>query len=298
MLEVEINSDKTDGKLLLIAAASGKRSTVKLCLNSRKFDINARDHFGLSPLLLAAQSLYDDSDILQLLLDMDTVEIGARDYEHKRTALLWAADAGSVKKFTTLLQTGKFDINERDVNGMTPFILAVQQYRSDIVEFLLNAEGVDLYTRDHKHKRTALMWAAYAGQAKVFLTLLRAGKFDINETDAHGLTPFLIAAKKGKADIVRILLDTDGVDLYRRDSKYGRTAMMWAASVMNPAPFFLLLHSGKFDLKEKGLDGLDSTEIAIKRKNSVHVSLLKMDQDQINNWYTITCNNIMRPVTD
>ncbi|UKZ56063.1 hypothetical protein TrVGV298_009889 [Trichoderma virens] len=161
MLEVEINSDKTDGKLLLIAAASGKRSTVKLCLNSRKFDINARDHFGLSPLLLAAQSLYDDSDILQLLLDMDTVEIGARDYEHKRTALLWAADAGSVKKFTTLLQTGKFDINERDVNGMTPFILAVQQYRSDIVEFLLNAEGVDLYTRDHKHKRTALMQIRY-----------------------------------------------------------------------------------------------------------------------------------------
>ncbi|KAL5085680.1 hypothetical protein Trisim1_010028 [Trichoderma cf. simile WF8] len=143
---VDINiRDECGRTLLLLAAFNGSKDMVKIFIDTGKFDINARDHCGLTPLLTAAQYPRSSPGIIQILLDTNDVDVNARDYEHQRTALLWAAYAGYLKSFIALLQTGKFDVNDRDVYGLTPFTLAAQQGNTAIVRYLVNEDAIDTY---------------------------------------------------------------------------------------------------------------------------------------------------------
>ncbi|KAL6693319.1 ankyrin repeat-containing domain protein [Trichoderma pleuroticola] len=128
--------------LLLLAVEGGRKNIVKLCLETGKLDVNARDHSGLTPLLLAAKHPSNMLDTIRLLLNTANVDINVRDYKHQRTALLWAAYAGSLESFTVLLQTGKFDINERDLHGLTPFTLAAQRGNTSILKYLLSLDTI------------------------------------------------------------------------------------------------------------------------------------------------------------
>ncbi|KAL6789740.1 ankyrin repeat-containing domain protein [Trichoderma sp. SZMC 28012] len=143
---VDINiRDECGRTLLLLAIFNGSEDIAKLLIDTGKFDINARDHCGLTPLLTAAQYPRSGPGIIQILLDTNNVDFKARDYEHQRTALLWAAYTGYLKSFVALLQTGKFDINDKDVYGLTPFTLAAQQGNTAIVRYLVNEDAIDTY---------------------------------------------------------------------------------------------------------------------------------------------------------
>ncbi|KAF3067635.1 Ankyrin repeat domain-containing protein 50 [Trichoderma lentiforme] len=198
--------DKHGRDLLSLAVEWGNVDTAKFFLDTGKFDVNTRDHYSLTPLMLRTKN-GKGPEIIQLLLNTGNVDINATDFEYGRTALLWAAYNGYLESFTALLQTGGFDINKRDVCGFTAFTIATNRQNTRIVEFLLNLDKVDLYTRDYKHKRTALMWAAHTGCSEVVALLLNSGKFDIGDVDTNGLDAIEIAAKRGNRETIKLLKD-------------------------------------------------------------------------------------------
>ncbi|CAF3187140.1 unnamed protein product [Rotaria socialis] len=65
------------------------------------------------------------------------------------------------------------------------------------------------------------------GHTSIVLKLLR-NQFNINVKDIHGRTPLMIAAKNGRRDIVKILLDYVGAANIEADIG-GKTALHYAA---------------------------------------------------------------------
>ncbi|CAF1018040.1 unnamed protein product [Rotaria magnacalcarata] len=65
------------------------------------------------------------------------------------------------------------------------------------------------------------------GHTSIVLKLLR-NQFNINVKDIHGRTPLMIAAKNGRSDIVKILLDYIGAANIETDIG-GKTALHYAA---------------------------------------------------------------------
>ncbi|KAL6824588.1 ankyrin repeat-containing domain protein [Trichoderma sp. SZMC 28015] len=155
---VDINiRDERGRSLLSLAVFNGSKDIVKLFIDTGRSDINARDLHGLTPLLTATQLASNRLDIIRVLLDANNIDVNARDYEEQRSALLWAAYAGDLESLKALLQTGKFDINERDGKGFTALTLAAQSGKATVLQYLLNINAVDLHSRDYKHNRTALI---------------------------------------------------------------------------------------------------------------------------------------------
>lgn len=213
--DIDFDLEDTHGrKLLSIAVHRRQMSIVKLCLDTGRFDINANDHSGLTPLMLATEHFSSRitssrsssrSDIFRLLLDTGNIDFDAKDHKYERTALLWAAHAGHLEGLRTLLVMGKFDVNASDLYGFTCFTLAAYKGRKDVVKYLLNTEGVDLYAKDYAVQRTALMWASYADEFEVVELLLESGRFDINVVDSDGRSPIAIASQERNHKTVAIL---------------------------------------------------------------------------------------------
>ena len=139
-------------------------------------------------------------------------------------------------------------MNGQSANGRTALIYAVSGKQDLEVKTLL-ACGADVNHRD-KQGRTALTWAAYDGQSnKIVTDLLNAGAQvglaealilddlpkarailaehgDITIRALSGMTPLMLAAEKGQADIVQTLLER-GADPNAQDDR-GSTALMFA----------------------------------------------------------------------
>ncbi|HEV2601499.1 MAG TPA: ankyrin repeat domain-containing protein [Candidatus Babeliales bacterium] len=167
--------------------------------------------------------------------------------------LLQAMDASdSLPIMKELLAKGA-DINIQNKDGATPLMLAAQQGKLDIVQFLVDASA-NKDAQDKKGK-TALMLAAYSRQLEVVQFLVAAG-VDKDAHDANGETalmyalkelrhlsyPDMIDARNKQLDLIRFLV-TAGVDLAARD-QHGRTAFLYAAGSRDLEAVQLLINAG------------------------------------------------------
>jgi ankyrin repeat protein len=90
--------------------------------------------------------------------------------------------------------------------------------------------------------RPALWLAAYYGEADVVKTLLRNGAFPNVYDPGHRYTPLMLAAKKGRPDIVEELLEAHaGPDLQNCN---GATALHFAASAGHADVVRILIEHG------------------------------------------------------
>ena len=79
-------------------------------------------------------------------------------------------------------------------------------------------------------KRTAFLIACKNGQKEVvelFLKYSLTLNIGLNNFDHYAYTPLIYAAKKGHYEVVRILLQNEGIDVNGVD-EYDRTAFNWA----------------------------------------------------------------------
>jgi ankyrin repeat protein len=160
---------------LELAAFGGHEDTIMLLLNTDKFDPNARDTTGETPLSWSVRN--DCRDAVELLLSTDRV-----------------------------------DPDARDATGKTPLMLAVHKECEDIVELLLSTGKVDLNaTAKGDDRITPLMFAVYLGHEGIVKLLLSTGKVDLN-TNAKvddRMMPLMCAVYLGHEGIVKLLLRTD-----------------------------------------------------------------------------------------
>jgi ankyrin repeat protein len=111
----------------------------KLIIESGKANLNAKDHNGKTPLMVAASNGY--KDIIESLL-AHNADVNAKDLTNW-TALHSAVQFGQVDIVEMLVKKGA-DVNAAARNGQTPYAMALQQTsRPEIAELLKQNGGKD-----------------------------------------------------------------------------------------------------------------------------------------------------------
>ncbi|KAM5342890.1 hypothetical protein ACJ41O_013856 [Fusarium nematophilum] len=114
--------------------------------------------------------------------------------------------------------------------------------------------------------RTPLSWAAENGQEAVVKMLLDTDKVNVDLRDKYGRTPLSWAAQNGREAVVRLLLDTGKVDVDSRDND-DRTPLWWAAGNGREAVVRMLLDTGKVGVDSKDAGGRTPLLWAAERRN-------------------------------
>ena len=76
---------------------------------------------------------------------------------------------------------------------------------------------------------SAVHCISYFGIAEAAIDLIRMKRWDVNHRDSAGLTPLMWAARQGREEVVKLLLEQRHTQPDVRDTRYGRTALSWAA---------------------------------------------------------------------
>ncbi|XP_049791659.1 ankyrin repeat and death domain-containing protein 1A-like isoform X4 [Schistocerca nitens] len=202
-------------------------------LIAAKCDIEARDKYGMRPILMAAWHGHRDAvqmlincgaslvavnkkqytllmcaarnnrvDVLELLLEtLEDVRLDATDAE-QQTALFHAAQGGHAAVVQRLAAAGaRADV--RDKQGKTPLHMACERGHLDVVELLVRL-GVDTNAQD-EDGNTPLHVACDGQQTRAAQALLDAGCLTDPE-NKKGFTPLHVAASLGCRGIIESLL--------------------------------------------------------------------------------------------
>jgi len=176
---------------LYYAAENGLPNMVSLlCHTASKYDIDAKDRQGRTPLSLAAGNGH--TDVARILIDLKPSMIKSRDLEG-RTPLSFAAGNGHDETVSELLKH----------NG-TPDLPCLKG-------------------------RTPLSWAAGNGHINVAKLLVQSGLCDLDLADKLDRTPLSWAASNGHLTMVKHLLrDSGGSAIPRPDCLDWRSPLWWA----------------------------------------------------------------------
>ena len=183
----------------LVKACQGDEAdAVRDCI-ARKVDVNAKDPWGQRALHYACRD-GNNPKIIKLL-----VEAGASLEEEDvggNTPLMVACHKGKAKHLEILLGMGA-NADTTNKLGMTPLMVASQLGLEDIVEQLYSA-GAKLHgTCDDG--RTALTYAARSGHTLIAKFLLNKGA-RVDHRDNKLITPLKYAASQDHTDMVDLLL--------------------------------------------------------------------------------------------
>jgi ankyrin repeat protein len=176
---------KTDGLLLINAAANGKAHVVRKCLEEGG-DVNYRDSIGRTALHHASSGDYPD--VISELLDRGA-DVNCQD-NCDATPLHLASDRGHLETVKTLLSRGA-NANCQDNEGGAPLHVAADTGPLGIVLELFK-HNVNVNIQD-KSKRTPLHFAVAKCRLDVTLELLKHD-IDVNVPDDDGWTPLQLAA--------------------------------------------------------------------------------------------------------
>ena len=171
------------------------------------------------------------------------------------SALHCSSYFGIVEVTNSLINTNRWDLNQRDSAGMTPLIWAAKNGHEKVVSLLLEKINIEPDLPDTHCGRTALSWAAGNGHEKVVkifleprfvnpgsiggwwgggalvMELVFGGRYvNPDSLSNAGRTPLSWAASHGHERVVKLLLDRKDVYPDTPDTMHGQTALSWAAA--------------------------------------------------------------------
>ncbi|KAK6518961.1 hypothetical protein TWF281_003651 [Arthrobotrys megalospora] len=235
--------DRSGRNPLSWAAEEGQTALAKQMIMDGRMDLNNRDSSGRTPLILAVQSMH--LAIVKLLTERGRADVSVQD-KNGRNAVSWAAERrdrslihhlikkcrnevdvaddqgwtplawtlnppGYLDNALLLLQSGRVDVNYRDITGRSPLSFAAGWGYSSIVETFLRFPGIDPNCVDSEGN-TPIFEAVRDNNVEMMKVFLSAEGVDVNFRNKSGKTPLAVAAVTGKLDIVKLLLSVDGID--------------------------------------------------------------------------------------
>ncbi|OBT63581.1 hypothetical protein VE03_07021 [Pseudogymnoascus sp. 23342-1-I1] len=220
----EYNNKK--GTILTLSLCSMNREVIDMIL-SRRSELDIPDKtLGRTPLLWAAS--LGDEDTIKFLLSECNVNGNATDFEDS-TATYLAAKGGHELALKLLLENGIGDINAPEsIEGSTPLIIAAKKGRLNILELLLQQEGIQVNQQDN-HGCTAFLWAAIEGHEFLVRKLSEVKRVKCGVRDFKRRSALSWASEKGYSRIVQILIDLDPEGIHDVDI-YGSNPLWHAAS--------------------------------------------------------------------
>jgi ankyrin repeat protein len=237
---VDVNAPEADGTSALHwAAHSNDLETVQLLLRAGA-NAKAESRYGVTPISEAAT--YGSAALIEALLKAGA-DANTLTTERGQTVLMTAARSGNLAAVKLLLEHGADANAKENVRGQTSLMLAAAEDHPDIVKLLI-AHGADPKLRSSDRDTTppklmagtpaapisrggltALVFAARQGSIESATALIDAGA-DINQGDADGNNPLLIAILNNHDELAQILIDK-GADV-NAVNKDGRSPLFTA----------------------------------------------------------------------
>ena len=288
------------------AAYLGIVKTAVALLEMKKWDLNATDAGGSTPILWAVRKTH--GAMVEMFLARGDVNLDIAD-KKGRTPLSWAASLGCGGIVKMLLKKGVRDLNAVDEDGRTPLFLAAAGIHECTLGILLERKDVSPNVTDNRGE-SLLSWAALAGYTDILKMLLERGDIDPNivgeGTPLHsairkgipstvetllkraditpdipnksGRTPLSLAAGEGKFGFVARLLARKDVTPNTADNG-GRTPLSWAAENGSQEAVRLLLKRRDKDLNAADKEGRTPLHWAAVRGNEGAVMALLERED-------------------
>ena len=207
---------------LSIAAANGSAAMIGLLLDAGA-DANAPDPAGDTPLMNTSR--VGSADAVTLLLDRGA-SLNATDATYQQTALMVAVRENHPEIVKLLIARGA-SVNARTRVGRAP-----QWILPNSVPGFGHGIGIVRGGLPPRGSRapipggmTPLLYAARDGRMDIVRMLLDAGA-EVNQRDANEIPPLILAITNNHPDVARFLIDR-GADIKAVDW-YGRTPL-WAA---------------------------------------------------------------------
>ncbi|XP_052081616.1 uncharacterized protein LOC127719499 isoform X2 [Mytilus californianus] len=194
---------------LFLACRRGKTKCVELLVASQ-CDINSSNVEGKSPLHIACSE--GNADIIRILLNTDYCKIDHCDNDYN-TALMISCERCNMEIVQLLILHG-CNLNTANVHGRTALHIASTIGYTVIVQLLISNEcEINLCDNDNQ---TPLNLATENYQ-KTCIGLLISNGCDVNICNLDGQTSLHIACKRGHADIVDLILNTNRCDIDKLD---------------------------------------------------------------------------------
>ena len=224
-----------------------RRSWVKRFLVAG-IELDAKDTDGNTALLLSVGSR--DPRLLQLLVDHG---VPVNEPNHAGdTALIVAARDGWKEAIAVLLEADEIDVNTKNHADESALLEAAKRGRQEIIDLLKMAGATHANLEQGVARwqlREAGRWsegefvlAAVRGKTEEVRLFLLAG-MDPNARDLQENTGLILASRSNQIDVVRLLLDQDGINVNARADD-DTSALMAAAGRKHEDIVDLLLKAG------------------------------------------------------
>ena len=202
-----VRATDEDGETPLHSAAWRSRYEAATLLLDRGADIEARNNWGRTPLLIVARET-GNAQMASLLIEAGA-EVNVRD-RGGESPLDLAAWRGFAELVDLLLDEGAELPPPGSTQGQYVAMFAAEKGLDRLFGMSVDA-GVDLGLRN-ENDGSLLHSASQGGSAEVVARLLDEG-FDPTDRDVYGREPLHYAAEMGHQDIARLLLDRGaGID--------------------------------------------------------------------------------------
>ncbi|KAI0515082.1 ankyrin repeat-containing domain protein [Xylaria bambusicola] len=206
-------------KCLLDASREGHTEIVKLLLEQNDIKVNAIDHAGEPPLIIAAKRRHHG--VARLLSARVDVNPNIEDNKWK-TALHYACRYGSNDLVQCLLS--RKDINPNPSWSEAPLLEAIKKNHNNVVQLLLACSRLDP-NHSGEPNNTPLGYAINFDNKIVVQLLLERQDIDPNKLDDQR-SPLCIAIQRESLDIIRLLLKRTDIDL---NSTASISTPLWCA---------------------------------------------------------------------
>jgi ankyrin repeat protein len=197
---------------------------------------------------------------------------------------LLVAATRSLPDVIACVQSGA-DVNYQASGGTnTALIIAAEKGSVDITRYLLKQPGIDVDKKGHSG-RTALLQATLDNHVQIVKILLEAGANPTLEMRRLG-TPVIQACCQGRLELMEVYL-RNGVDINAKHGQRERTLLQYAAVHGAPAMMRFLLSKGA-DIVKSGLLSdpgwerlVDKNDLANEIRNIIKEARKKADEDRI-----------------
>lgn len=251
----------------LCAMSGGHAHTVCHLIGRYGLDVNHRDQYGRTVLLLAAEQ--GDPDLIDFLVDHGA-NLNVTDHDG-RGALHYSIHAKRFDNAFHLITHYHLDPNRQDKNGVTPVFWAAEYGENALIDMLVH-HGADLGHVDH-HGNGVLAYAVRLKQHETARHLLAVHGVDPNAADREGVTSFMIAAKNN--DIAMLdLLARFGADCHRVDNNCSH-ALHYAVKYQQLAAARHLLERYGIDPNVEDRHGRTPILIAAQKGDKMMIDILE-----------------------